>query len=156
MAKLYAIKPVIVIIMSIIYKRGSGTMIWQVWRYHRLMLLFFGALVVVLSIVFLINGIRIYRHFQGAKYPSCMTYNVCDQQQMNAILGLDQNVYTISTEVSSLISPLLALAVGVFLGAPLIARERKSRTHDFAGAQNATLRHWLAWRLGLITASTIV
>jgi ABC-2 family transporter protein len=55
----------------------------------------------------------------------------------------------------------LALAVapavvGLFWGAPLVAREMETGTHRLVWTQTVTRHHWLLTRLGLVTASATV
>jgi hypothetical protein len=49
--------------------------------------------------------------------------------------------------------PMLA---GLFWGAPLVAREVEQGTHRLAWTQSVTRRHWLAVKIGLYVAGTIV
>lgn len=50
----------------------------------------------------------------------------------------------------------LPLMIGVFWGAPLLARELESGTHQLAWTQSVTRRRWLAHRLLLAAATGLV
>jgi hypothetical protein len=55
--------------------------------------------------------------------------------------------------VTSSFSPYLPLAIGVFWGAPLLARELEHGTHELAWTQSVSRRQWLARRLLLATVT---
>src|SRR5690606_530378 len=51
---------------------------------------------------------------------------------------------------------LLPLAVGIFWGAPLLARELEQGTHRLAFTQSVTRRRWLAVKLGVLAGAAAV
>jgi hypothetical protein len=57
--------------------------------------------------------------------------------------------------VVQLVALILPAAVGVFVGAPLLAQELEQRTNDFAWTQSVTRRRWLLAKLGLLALATV-
>lgn len=62
-------------------------------------------------------------------------------------------VFQVDPELQGLLPLIVTIApavVGLFFGAPLIARELETGTFRLAWTQSVTLRHWLAVKLGLV------
>ncbi|MEO6888915.1 MAG: ABC transporter permease subunit [Ktedonobacteraceae bacterium] len=64
--------------------------------------------------------------------------------------------FGLASAIANYLQPWLALLIGVFIGAPLVAREREHRTHYLVWLQSTTRGHWLAVKLGLIAVFTLL
>jgi ABC-type transport system involved in multi-copper enzyme maturation permease subunit len=94
-------------------------LLWLTWRQHRTQTVVTGTLLLVLGVVLLANGL-------GA-----------------ADTGRFESMYTF---VSSLI--LVPVVVGVFWGAPLLAKEFERGTHKLMWTQSVSRGRWLTAKLG--------
>jgi len=109
----------------------------------------FGALIVV-GIVLAVTGphlVSVYDSYMSA----CKRYNDCASSS-NPVTG----VYTsIQTAINVLVLTVPAL-VGIFWGAPLIARELETGTFRLAWTQSVTRTRWLAVKLGVVGLASMV
>ncbi|MDH6576142.1 ABC transporter permease subunit [Kitasatospora sp. MAP5-34] len=80
--------------------------------------------------------------------PECQTVDALAE-------GLDSN-WQVMVQATSWILLALPPALGLFLGAPLLAREFESGTYRLAWTQSVSRRRWLAARLGVPLAVTLV
>jgi len=120
-------------------------MIWLTWRQHRFHALV-GAGVLVLLVPFLVmTG----RHLAELA-PSAATCTGDCQDVIGPFVD-----YLQRSGVLTLL-PLLPLLVGVFVGAPLLARELEQRTHLLCWTQGISRWRWLAVELGLLAGLTLL
>jgi ABC-type transport system involved in multi-copper enzyme maturation permease subunit len=114
-----------------------------VWRLHRNQAYIAGAGLVALTVVLLVTGILISGDYH-LFLSSCSSTNSCsDTSQLFSQYGLVNNLVFATMAV-----PLL---LGLFWGAPLLAKEFEDGTHSLAWTQGVTRRRWLvttmAWPL---------
>lgn len=108
-------------------------MVWLTWRQHRIEALVAGLLFIFLIVLLIVTGFNINT---AARYMDAERF----QQQF----------------VLSLINPLvlcwssLPLLVGVFIGAPLVAREVEQGTHRLIWTQGITRVRWMTGKLSLL------
>jgi ABC-type transport system involved in multi-copper enzyme maturation permease subunit len=98
------------------------TLLWLTWRQHRAQALVTGALLAVLGVVLLVNALGADDHGTSVRFESMYTF------------------------VSSLI--LVPAVVGVFWGAPLLAKEFERGTHKLVWTQSISRGRWMAVKLG--------
>ena len=108
-------------------------MVWLTWRQHRAQALVTAGFLVVLGAVLLAHGLS------------------AAGQSGDALEASFRSLYLY---VSWL--PVLPLIVGLFWGAPLLARELERGTHRLAWTQSVSRRRWLATKLGLLGAAVTV
>lgn len=101
---------------------GGFSLLWLTWRQYRTQALVTGALLVVLGVVLLVNALGADDHAASDRFGSMYTF------------------------VSSLI--LVPALVGVFWGAPLLAKEFERGTHKLMWTQSVSRGRWLAVKLG--------
>jgi hypothetical protein len=119
-------------------------MIWLSWQQHRITALI-GGLVVVLLVPFLIvTGLAVSQAAQVAAACPPATAGPCLAEFYQFV-----QASPVLTVLSSL--PLL---VGVFIGAPLVARELEQDTYLLAWTQGVPRRRWLLWKLGVVFGLT--
>ena len=102
-------------------------MVWLTWRQHRAQMLVTAGLLAALGVLLLVHGL-------GA-----------DGLPGEALNARFQSLYTYISWL-----PVVPLLVGLFWGAPLLARELERGTHRLAWTQSVTRRRWLTGKLGLL------
>ena len=110
-----------------------------VWRLHRNQALFTAVTLVAFTIAFIVSGVAL-NHAYHTYLSACAATGICD---LRSALGT-YNVFSDMTELTMAV-PLL---LGLFWGAPLIARELEDNTIAFAWTQGVTRRRWLTWNVG--------
>ncbi len=122
-------------------------MTWLAWRLFRTQALITLALLAAFAVLVLVTGLHlrdVYDSLGGGKL--CGVRNDC------AALGEHETV------LADLLGPVL-LAIpallGVFWGAPLVARELESGTYRLAWTQTVTRRRWLSVRVALVGVAAL-
>jgi hypothetical protein len=126
---------------------------WVSWRQYRVALagavIFLGALAVYL----LIMGLKI-----RSAYASVASCHPASSAACLDASSLFSNAYYITAEVTAALLEAVPVLVGVFAGAPILARELDSGTSRFAWTQGAGRIRWTVARLALpavtVTAAT--
>ncbi|MEU9738342.1 transporter [Micromonospora chersina] len=136
-------------------------MITLAWRQHRRQVLFTLIGFAVLAALMIPIGISMRHTFTDLGLPECVrelarsdvapaTAETCEgafHQFTNRYGNLNL------VAVLLLVLPML---VGLFWGAPLVAREVEQGTHRFAWTQGIGRRHWAMVKFGLVVAVTTV
>lgn len=128
-------------------------MIWVTWRQHRAEFLIMGIVLIGCVAFLLITGLSMAQSFQRLVLPACLAHsdtNACVESE-NAFI----NQYQILLFMP-LILTALALIYGVFVGAPLVARELEQGTHRLIWTQNVTRLRWLSTKLALILSVSVL
>ncbi|QBD81182.1 hypothetical protein EPA93_36495 [Ktedonosporobacter rubrisoli] len=130
-------------------------MIWFIWRQYRIVAIIGLALLALLALILIKDGIVTHAVYQSSGMAACLAHGGnCEEiglrfQTQAASQSLNWNALTY-------LMPWLPLAVGVFVGAPLIAREQEQRTHYFAWLQSVPRKRWLIGKLGLLIGATLL
>lgn len=131
-------------------------MTWLTWRQSRAQLIGAAAALAGLAVVLAITGPNMVHLFDTSGVAGCRTPASCQTLSSNfgnKLPQIDPILYAIGTGIL-LLAPGL---VGVFWGAPLVAREVEARTLSLAWNQTVTRTGWMAVKLcvlGLLTAAT--
>ena len=127
-------------------------MIWVTWRQHRIEGL---AAVVILALIIpciLVTGFTIASAYQDTGMAACIAQHALCLGIRNAFverfLGM---IITFFLSVNAL--PVL---VGMFVGAPLLARELEQGTHRLAWTQSITRLRWLTVKLSVLLGATLL
>ena len=122
-------------------------MTWLVWRQYRTPAAVTAALFAAFAVLLVITGLSMANQFHAA-FGACLATDDCRWPVDDVSLG--------SGPIGFLVEFTLAVpaVLGMFLGAPLVAREIETGTGQFAWTQSVTRRHWLAVKVGwlLLTA----
>lgn len=133
---------------------GGVGMIWLTWRQHRRQLLVTVAALAALFAVLLPTGLAM----RGA--VSRLGLEACAGATPPPGCGLRMDQFLNDYGAMALVAVLLLVIpplVGVFWGAPLIAREVEQGTHRMIWTQGVSRRRWALVKLGLIgTAVTLL
>ena len=151
-------------------------MTWLVWRQHRQQLLFGVAGLIVLGAFFLATGLPIHDRFEEAGLPDCLPQTIDSTVVANlyepiatgpsgddsteaitrcaqtADAFYDDYSYVFDVGLLLLILPML---VGIFWGAPLVAREIEHGTHRLVWTQGTSRLRWAATKFGLVSIGVL-
>jgi hypothetical protein len=128
-------------------------MAWVTWRQHR------SQAVGALGLLVALAGAAVLTHLQVASAYAHDSLSACLPTAPRT--GCDIIVPHFESEFSGLVTAtrvmaLLPLLAGVFVGAPLIARELEFGTHRFAWTQAVSRRRWLLSKTTLLAAGTVL
>jgi hypothetical protein len=115
-------------------------MIWFAWRQFRLQVMIAGALLIALAICFLITRPGLV-HFYNTSIVGCSARGDCNGVT-NSFLSRDPFFQNLLTE-----SWLVSVLIGIFWGAPIVAREFDSGTYRLAWTQSEMRARWLAAKI---------
>jgi ABC-2 family transporter protein len=101
-------------------------------------------LLTVLAIVLVITGVHL-AQMNDAFEATCKATGNC-ASAANPVFEFDQGLQAL-VPIIAIVTPAV---VGLFFGAPLIARELETGTFRLAWTQSVTCRRWLAVKLGLV------
>lgn len=124
-------------------------MIWLAWRQFRVQAYVALGLLGVMAIAFAITGPSI-AHLYDTAVATCGTHGDCATVQ-NSFLDKDHFLQQLSVVV--VVVPAL---LGIFWGAPLIAREMETGTFRLAWTQSVTRSRWIATKFCLVGLASMV
>jgi hypothetical protein len=118
-------------------------MIWLTWRQFRAQTYAAAGLLALLAVAFAVTGPQL-AHLYNTTVVTCHARGDCPFA-INAFQA-DDSFLQNSIRLVMLAAPAL---IGIFWGAPLIAREVEVGTHRLVWTQSVTRLRWLAVKLGL-------
>jgi len=125
-------------------------MTWLLWRQHRSRVYFALGALAVLVVVLAVTGVHMANSYHAA-LRSCVATNTCDSVGDGLFSG-DGAIIDIVN-----LTAIVPALIGLFWGAPLLAREIEEGTHKLVWTQSVTRRHWLAGKtIALLGATTVV
>lgn len=136
-------------------------MIWLVWRQHRKQALFTLAGLAVLAALMVPTGLAMRHTFAELRLDDCVravgdaalvpadTDAACDRAFSQFGGQYD------SLSLVGILFVVVPLLVGLFWGAPLVAREVEHGTHRLVWTQGVSRRHWALVKFGLVGAFTL-
>lgn len=113
-------------------------MTWLIWRQIRAQFLAVYALVAAAALVLLLTG------------PRLADLTPVDGSVFSQLTEFDLFTYYSGSVVIAVVPAL----IGIFWGAPLVARELENGTHRLAWNQSVTRTRWLAVKLGVAVLAT--
>jgi ABC-type transport system involved in multi-copper enzyme maturation permease subunit len=135
-------------------------MIWLTWRQHRKQALYTLIAAIIVAAIMLPTGLAMHRAFTRSGLATCLgklgtgqlipSGHACDtlsQQFGNQFSGMNS---------IGILFVILPAFVGLFYGAPLIARETEHGTHRLVWTQGISRRRWALTKFGLIGAITAI
>jgi hypothetical protein len=128
-------------------------MAWVTWRQHRAQVIAMGALLVALAAAVVATNLPIRAAYHRDTLSECLP--------PTTRAGCDIIVRHFLGQFDGWVTALRALAVlpalvGLFVGAPLLARELEHGTHRFAWTQGVTRRRWLYSKTAILAVATLV
>lgn len=124
-------------------------MIWLTWRQHRTTILVTALLLVGLVAFLAIVGQQMHQDAQLLASPACEHPGGCPAIDDARTIAITQfhNV-----TLSLLVVPML---IGVFVGAPLVAREYEQQTYKTAWTQSITRSRWFVMQVALLVVGVL-
>ena len=128
-------------------------MTWLVWRQFRTQAVVATAALAALGVFLVITGIQLADYYSSSGLSAC--YGACSGATTNFLNSVANGVTDTAHNLNNGVMYVLPAIVGVFWGAPLIARELEAGTHRLAWNQSVTRRRWLATKLLALGLATI-
>ena len=136
--------------------RRVAALAWAVGRSHRTALIWLGLWLLASAAGMLVAGIQLHRLYAAEIQHGCLGRSawsgVCRPLQSTFGLGWPQN-YTLQAILYLQVVPVI---IGVFVGAPLLAREYTAGTVRFAWTQGIGRTRWAVATLGLLASAVAV
>ncbi|MGH3206614.1 MAG: ABC transporter permease [Trebonia sp.] len=123
-------------------------MSWLVWRQYRTSAAISAAFLAAFAALIVVTGLHIAAQFHTDMGP-CLAAHDCRWPAGNLVL--DSGPLGFFVEFTLAVPALL----GMFLGAPLVAREIETGTGQFAWTQSVTRRRWLAVKVGWLLLAAL-
>ncbi|GAB3150025.1 ABC transporter permease [Amycolatopsis sp. NPDC004378] len=138
-------------------------MIWLTWRQHRRQALFTLGALVALAAVMVPTGLAMHTKFDGLGLPACQA--ALGSASMVTATEAAGNCERLGHQFQqqfggmvfvAVLFVVLPVLVGVFFGAPLVAREVEQGTHRLVWTQGVSRLQWALAKFGLVGAITAV
>ncbi len=126
-------------------------MIWLAWRQFRTQAVaIFGALA-ILAVILIITGLQLRHWYDTSGITNCTTAGDCDTVT-TAFVAHYRWLQTLLGQILLLLFPAV---MGVFWGAPLVARELDTGTYRLAWTQSVTRTRWLAGKITVVGLASV-
>jgi len=125
-------------------------MIWVTWRQHRTLLVASGGLVALMLAFLFVTGLGISHTFHATGLATCLAVPTRDCGELASAFS---DRYSSLGFLVPLFMVLPAL-LGIFWGAPLVAREVEQGTYRLAWTQSVTRSRWIWTKLAVLCAAT--
>jgi ABC-2 family transporter protein len=126
-------------------------MIWLTWRQHRQQALAGAIGLALIGAFMLLTHPGIAHFFQVSGAAGCLSIPGRDCHSVTSVF----NDHYSGLQFLVPLFLVVPLFVGLFWGAPLVAREVEQETHRLVWTQGVTRRRWIAWKLALIGAAAV-
>ena len=126
-------------------------MIWLTWRQHRMQLLFGAAALAAIAAFMVPMGLTIASTFRTTGLARCLSVAGRD-------CGNLSDLFTKRFTNLQFTIPLFMVApalIGVFWGAPLVARELEQGTHRLAWTQGVSRVRWATTKIAVLGAASL-
>lgn len=131
-------------------------MLWLTWRQFRTQALVAAAALAAFAITLVITGIGVRDRFSAAGLPGCHAHHNCEQLVTNFISQLRSGrPYDLLFNLGAVVVYVVPALIGLFWGAPLIARELETGTFRVAWNQSVSRNRWLAVKLGFVGLAAV-
>jgi ABC-type transport system involved in multi-copper enzyme maturation permease subunit len=128
-------------------------MIWLSWRQFRVQAIVAGAALVVVAIALTVTGPHLASLFDSNGLATCRTG--CTTDASNFINQVKGSTTELIFYGSTFLMYAVPALIGIFWGAPLVARELESGTIRLAWSQSVPRARWIAVKLGLVGLAAI-
>jgi hypothetical protein len=124
-------------------------MLWLTWRQFRTQAAVVFGVLVAIAIVLAVTGPHLV-HLYDTTVKPCASHNDC---------GLATSLFTEHQHLLRQLGQLVLAApalIGIFWGAPLVAREWENNTFRLAWTQSVSRSRWLATKLGVVGLAAMI
>jgi hypothetical protein len=126
-------------------------LVWVTWRQHRAVLAGACALLGGFAILLVVHGLAMHGDYKQLDVAACLKSPDC-----NTPYRIFVDRYTTWTHYLPAGLALLPAALGIFVGAPMVARELESGTFRFAWTQGASRIRWVGVKLIVLGAALVL
>jgi hypothetical protein len=131
-------------------------MTWMTWRQSRVAVLTVLAGLAVFGLALAVTGPRLAHEYDISGLAGCTGNASCGNAQHSFAfqvrqIGIDLPLYILGVALTYLI----AAVIGMFWGAPMVARELEAGTYRLAWTQGVSRSRWLALKLGLVGLAAV-
>jgi hypothetical protein len=127
-------------------------MIWLTWRQHRKQLLFTAAALAALAALMIPTGLAMRHAFDQLGLANCQS---SDTDACRSAFNQFNNEFRGFTPIPILFL-LLPVLIGLFWGAPLVARELEHGTHRLVWTQGISRQRWALVKVGFAAGATAI
>jgi hypothetical protein len=127
-------------------------MMWLTWRQFRPHAITAAAGLAALAILLAVTGISLASDYAAAGLTTC--HLSCDHDAAVFLAGLT-GAYPALFYAGLVLMYGMPALIGMFWGAPLIAREFEAGTHRLAWTQSVTRRRWVAAKVGSVGLAAV-
>ncbi len=128
-------------------------MSWLTWRQFRSQVWVAVTVVAVLAVVFAITGVQLHHLADASGYPGCISAGLCH----NFISAVKTNgLYPFLYNTGLMMLYVLPALIGIFWGAPLLARDLEAGSYRMLWTQSITRSRWLTVKLLLVGAASMI
>jgi len=125
--------------------------IWFAWRQFRTQAaVVFGALA-VLAVVVIVTGLQLRHWYDASGIANCAAAGDCD----TVTSAFTTHYSWLQTLLGNVLIDFFPAVIGVFWGAPLIARELDTGSYRLVWTQSVTRTRWLAAKITIVGAASI-
>jgi hypothetical protein len=124
-------------------------MTWLAWRQFRAQAYVVAGFLVLLAVAFALTGPHLV-HLYDTTVATCSAHNDCGPVRASF---LHQDRFLKASSLLLVIAPAL---MGIFWGAPLIARELESGTYRLAWSQSVTRTRWITSKFCLVGLTSMI
>jgi hypothetical protein len=133
-------------------------MTWLTWRQFRTQAIIAASALVAIAIALVITGITLRGHYKDIGLPACAAHHDCPQLATSFVNQVHSGVigdYILVFYIGIAVLYLLPALIGLFWGAPLVAREFETGTLRLGWTQSVSRNRWLGVKVGLVALATI-
>jgi ABC-type transport system involved in multi-copper enzyme maturation permease subunit len=131
-------------------------MIWLAWRQFRAQAIASGAVLLVFAIVLLVSGLSLAHLYDHSGLPGCVSQHDCGPSLSGFTSQLRGSSYEFVFYFGIVLIYLAPALMGMFWGAPLIAREFEAGTFRLAWTQSISRNRWLIVKVTLVGVAAMV
>ena len=125
-------------------------MMWLTWRQFRAQATAAAVIAAAAAAALLVTGPRLAHLYDSAGMPSCHAHGDCLTSASKFLTEAQAAPYTQVYLLMILLMLVLPALIGIFWGAPLIAREIETGTFRLAWNQSVTRRRWVTVKVGVV------
>jgi hypothetical protein len=124
--------------------------IWLAWRQFRVQAAVVFGVVAVVAVAMAVTGPNLV-HLYDTTVATCRAHGDC-----SAVTNAFARKYRWLRMLGTVLTTVVAALIGMFWGAPLVARELETGTYRLAWTQSATRTRWLAVKVGLLGLASML
>jgi len=124
-------------------------MIWLTWRQFRVQAITAAAALAAFAVLLALTGPHLASLYAASGINGCQGTG-CEHLASNFLYQLQAGTYWVVYLIGVMIILFVPAVIGLFWGAPMVAREIETGTHHLAWTQSISRTQWLAVKLALI------